>query len=45
LDRCLKTVEGHKNNLFIKTGAKNVVGLIVYAVQNKILNIDELSIN
>jgi len=41
----LKTVEGHKNNLFIKTGAKNVVGLIVYAVQNKILNIDELSIN
>lgn len=41
----LKTVEGHKNSLFLKTGVKNVVGLIVYAVQNKLLNIDEISIN
>ena len=41
----LKTVEGHKNSLFLKTGVKNVVGLIVYAVQNKLVNIDEISIN
>lgn len=40
----LKTVEGHKNNLFLKTGAKNVVGLIVYAVQNKIVNVNEIII-
>lgn len=40
----LKTVEGHKNNLFVKTGAKNVVGLILYAVQNKIVDIDEITI-
>jgi len=39
----LKTVEGHKNSLFLKTGAKNVVGLIVYAVQHKLVSLDELS--
>ncbi|QQU02275.1 response regulator transcription factor [Myroides odoratus] len=39
----LKTVEGHKNSLFLKTGAKNVVGLIVYAVQNKLISLDEIS--
>ena len=38
-----KTVEGHKNSLFIKTGAKNVVGLIVYGVQNKLLSLDEIA--
>lgn len=37
-----KTVEGHKNSLFLKTGAKNVVGLIVYAVQNKLIPMDEI---
>lgn len=41
----LKTVEGHKNSLFLKTGVKNVVGLIVYAVQNKLVNIDEIIIS
>lgn len=41
----LKTVEGHKNNLFLKTGAKNVVGLIVYAVQNKLIDLNEISLN
>ena len=40
----LKTVEGHKNSLFLKTGAKNVVGLIVYAVQTKLISLDELSL-
>jgi DNA-binding NarL/FixJ family response regulator len=41
----LKTVESHKNSLFLKTGVKNVVGLIVYAVQNKLVNVDEIIIN
>lgn len=40
-----KTVEGHKNSLFLKTGVKNVVGLIVYGVQQKILNIDEIIVD
>lgn len=39
-----KTVEGHKNSLFLKTGAKNVVGLIVYAVQHQLISMDEISL-
>lgn len=39
-----KTVEGHKNSLFLKTGAKNVVGLIVYAVQHNLIAMDEISL-
>ena len=33
-----RTVEGHKNNLFLKTGAKNVAGLVLYAVQNRLID-------
>jgi len=39
-----KTVEAHKGNLLVKTGAKNTVGLIIYAIQNKLVNPDELII-
>lgn len=39
-----RTVEGHKNNLFTKTGAKNVAGLVIYAVQNGIIKADNLPI-
>lgn len=37
-----RTVEGHKNNLFIKTGAKNIAGLVVYAIQHDIIQIEQL---
>ena len=37
-----KTVEMHKGNLLLKTGTKNSVGLIIYAVQKKLLNPDDL---
>lgn len=37
-----KTVEGHKNNLFLKTGVKNVVGLVIYAVQNNLIRLEEI---
>lgn len=37
-----RTVEGHKNNLFIKTGAKNIAGLVVYAIQHDIISMDQL---
>lgn len=37
-----RTVEGHKNNLFVKTGAKNIAGLVIYALQNRIIQIEEL---
>lgn len=33
-----KTVEAHKSNLLMKAGVKNSVGLIIYAVQNKLIN-------
>lgn len=29
-----RTVEGHRNNLMQKTGAKNTAGLVVYAIKN-----------
>ena len=37
-----RTVEGHKNNLFIKTGAKNITGLVIYAIQHNIIKIEDL---
>lgn len=37
-----KTVEGHRNSLFVKTGVKNVVGLVIYAMQNKIIEMDDM---
>lgn len=36
------TVEGHKNNLLEKTGAKNSAGLVIFAVQNKLFDPNEL---
>lgn len=39
-----RTVEGHKNNLFVKTGAKNIAGLVIYALQHGILRIEELPV-
>jgi DNA-binding NarL/FixJ family response regulator len=37
-----RTVEGHKNKIFAKTSAKNNAGLVIYAIQNQIVNIDEI---
>jgi DNA-binding NarL/FixJ family response regulator len=36
-----RTVEGHKSNLLLKTSTRNTAGLVVYAIQNKIIDIDE----
>ncbi len=36
-----RTVEGHRNNLLSKTASKNLAGLVVYAIQNKLVDIDE----
>lgn len=38
----VKTVESHKSNLMLKTGVKNMAGLVIYAVQNGIVNADEI---
>lgn len=37
-----RTVEGHKNNLFIKSGAKNTVGLVIFAIQNNLIDLNDL---
>ena len=37
-----RTVDGHRNNLLLKTASKNVAGLVVYAIQNKIVNQEDL---
>ncbi|OJV51463.1 MAG: two-component system response regulator [Bacteroidetes bacterium 43-16] len=39
-----KTVEGHKNSLFLKTDVKNVVGLVIYALQHNLITLEELNI-
>lgn len=39
-----RTAEGHKNNLFIKTGAKNIAGLVIYAIQHNIIDATELPV-
>jgi DNA-binding NarL/FixJ family response regulator len=32
-----RTVEGHRNNLLLKTESKNIAGLVFYAIQNNIV--------
>ncbi|MDW5287606.1 response regulator transcription factor [Formosa sp. PL04] len=34
-----RTVEGHRNNLLLKTESKNVAGLVTYAIKNNLLNL------
>ncbi|WP_452597654.1 response regulator [Pontimicrobium sp. MEBiC01747] len=36
-----RTVEGHKNRILLKTGVKNTAGLVIYSIQNNIINPDE----
>lgn len=38
-----RTVEGHKNRLLSKTGVKNTAGLVIYAIQNNIVDIASFS--
>lgn len=39
-----RTAEGHKNNLFDKTGAKNLAGLVIYAIQHNVIKVEELPV-
>lgn len=36
-----RTVEGHKSNLLLKTSTRNLAGLVIYAVQKNLINIDD----
>ena len=35
-----KTVENYKNTLFIKTGTRSIVGLVLWAIQNRVIPLD-----
>ena len=37
-----RTVDAHKRNLLEKTGAKNVAGLVIFALNNEIINGEDL---
>ncbi|WP_294820508.1 response regulator transcription factor [uncultured Flavobacterium sp.] len=39
-----RTVDGHKSNLFAKTGAKNIAGLVIYAIQHGFIKVEELPV-
>jgi DNA-binding NarL/FixJ family response regulator len=34
-----RTVEGHRNNLLLKTKSKNIAGLVIYGIQKKLIEI------
>ena len=35
-----RTVEGHRNNLLLKTESRNTAGLVVYALKHKIIDLN-----
>lgn len=37
-----RTVEGHRNNLMLKTQSKNIAGLVVFALQNEIITLQDI---
>ncbi|MBU0766044.1 MAG: response regulator transcription factor [Bacteroidetes bacterium] len=37
-----RTVNGHRANLISKTGSKNTVNLLIYAIKNKLVDLDEI---
>ena len=41
MDISNRTVDGHRNNLYVKTGVKNLAGLIIFAAKHKLINLDE----
>lgn len=34
-----RTVEGHRQNIIVKTGCKNTVGLVIYAIEHQIIDV------
>lgn len=37
-----KTIESHRSNLYQKTGTRNVAGLVIYAIQNQLIDPEEM---
>jgi DNA-binding CsgD family transcriptional regulator len=45
LNLSARTVDGHRNNLLLKTNSKNMAGLVIFAIQNKIISLEDSSDN
>jgi DNA-binding NarL/FixJ family response regulator len=41
LNLSARTVDGHRNNLLLKTNSKNMAGLVIFAIQNKIISLED----
>lgn len=39
-----RTAEGPRNNLLLKTQTKNIAGLVIYAIQNNIITLNEIDL-
>lgn len=37
-----RTVDGHRNNLLLKTGCRNTAGLVLYAIKNNLFNTEAI---
>lgn len=35
----VRTIEGHRNNLLLKTGCKNTAGLVIFAIKHRIFDV------
>jgi len=40
-DRSIRTIEGHRQHLLDKTGAKNTAGLVVFALMHELVDVDK----
>lgn len=38
-----RTVEGHRNNLLLKTGSRNTAGLVLYALKHRLIDLEDFS--
>lgn len=36
-----RTVEGHRNNLLLKTGSRNTAGLVLYALKHRMIDLED----
>jgi len=41
LNLSVRTVEGHRNNIILKSGSKNIAGLVVFAIRHSFYTINE----
>ena len=39
--RSIRTIEGHRQHILDKTGAKNTAGIVIYALMNQLIDLDQ----